>query len=317
MRVVFMGTPDFAVPSLEGLLQSRHEVAGVVSNPDRPSGRGRRKKPSPVKELALEHGLPLLQPENLEEPVFLQAIREMKPDIQVVVAFRMLPGSLLDLPPYGSINLHASLLPAYRGAAPIQRALMEGVEQSGVTTFFIDEGMDQGHILLQKGIEIPADMTAGELHDRLAELGRDVLLDTLEQLEKGSLIPTPQKEPASSVPKAPKIGPSDRKLDWTGSATRLHDRIRAMSPSPGIQSELRGKGSSSIRLKILKAEPEKKSSSSKATPGTVLEVRDDRLVVATGDGELGILQLQPAGKRSMSVEAFLRGYRVEAGDRFL
>ncbi|MFB6258552.1 MAG: methionyl-tRNA formyltransferase, partial [Flavobacteriales bacterium] len=239
MRIVFMGTPEFAVSSLERLLTASFDLVGVVTNPDRPSGRGRKESPSPVKEKALEYGLPLLQPEDLRDTTFIEELRSWAPDLQVVVAFRLLPEEVWKIPPYGSINLHASLLPAYRGAAPIQRAIMNGEERTGVTTFFIEEGMDQGDVLLQEGTVIPEDMTAGELHDRLMKMGADLLVRTVKGIEEGSLRPTPQPDPGPGTPiRAPKLGREDRRFDPTLDAKEVHDRIRGMSPFPGVQCEL-------------------------------------------------------------------------------
>ncbi len=315
MRLVFMGTPDFAVKCLEPLIQSEHPVLGVVTNPDKVSGRGRSKKAPPVKEKALEYGLPLLQPDDLQDPAFLQELQALGADLHVVVAFRLLPQAVLDIPPYGSINLHASLLPSYRGAAPIQRALMNGERITGLSSFLIDEGMDRGGLLLQESVGIPTDMTAGELHDLLAEKGGPFLLRTIDGLEDGSLTPYPQEKSGYPVTRAPKIDQEDRRLDMRRSAKEVHDHIRAMSPVPGIMSELERKEGEDMKLKLLRSRVYDSTTGEEA-PGTVTEVQKDRLIITTGQGRIELLELQPEGKKRMKVEEFLRGYKVRKGDRF-
>lgn len=316
MRIVFMGSPDFAVRSLEQLLESEHQVIGIVTNPDRASGRGRSPKPTPVKEKALAHEKPVLQPANLEDPAFIDRLRYWDPDIQVVVAFRILPEKVFSIPKWGSINLHASLLPHYRGAAPIQRALMNGEQKTGVTTFRIDEGMDRGNILMQAEVEVRQDMTAGELHDLLADRGAKLLEESLNALEKGELEPLPQPSAPERAPSAPKLGKADRFLDWSSSASALHDHIRAMSPIPAVRSKLERADREDLELKILRASVEDRDAPADPAPGTIREVREDGLIVGVGSGRLRILKLQPTGKKAMEVEAFLRGYGVREGDRF-
>ncbi len=313
-----MGTPDFAVCSLERLLSNGHDVVGVVTNPDRPSGRGRKVRPSPVKEKALEHDLPLLQPEGLRDPAFIRSLRSWAPDLQVVVAFRLLPKEVRSIPYIGSINLHASLLPAYRGAAPIQRAIMNGETHTGVTTFFIEEGMDKGDILLKEKVGIGKDTTAGELHDELMELGADLVQRTVKGIEEGSLEPTPQDAPGNdTITRAPKLGPEDRRFDPKLPAKELHDRIRGLSPFPGVQCELVRSGDGTLRIKLLRTKiwDETDENARVEEPGTIIEVHSDILRVSTTRGTIALLEVQPAGKKPMKITAFLRGYRVAVGDR--
>lgn len=322
MRVVFMGTPDFAVPSLEALLESEHELVGVVTVPDRPAGRGKKPKPSPVKVKAEEKGLPLAQPEDLRDPHFLNTLHEWKPDLQVVVAFRLLPKAVWSLPPYGTINLHASLLPYYRGAAPIQRALMNGEQETGVTTFFIDEGMDRGKILLQEKVRVEAETTAGELHDRLMEVGSRLVKRSVDGLATGELegmeqSPLPEEEEKEKG-KAPKLNKGDRILDWRLPASTIHDRVRGLSPYPGALTLLRtGKGQE-FSVKLLKTRlPDNEQWGDEGAPGQILWADEKGFLVATGEGVLLVLKLQAAGRKPMDVGDFLRGHSVKKGDRFL
>lgn len=303
MRLVFMGTPDFAVPSLNRLLTSTHTVVGVVTQPDRPSGRGLKVQFSPVKKMALAHGLPLLQPEKLTEPEFLTTLRSWNADCFVVVAFRILPKEVFTLPPKGTVNLHASLLPKYRGPAPIQRAILNGEKETGVTTFFIEETVDTGKWILQEKLAIGPEETAGELHDRLALLGAEVLVRTLDLIEKDLANPQPQV----GIPSlAPKIHPEEEKIDWNEPAEKVFNRIRAFSPKPGAYTFWNSK-----RLKILRATLEQRNSDE--VPGTVLECQRDKIIVACGSGAIGIREIQPECKKGMQVGEFLRGYGLKPG----
>lgn len=316
MRIVFMGTPDFAVSSLEALLSASCDVVGVVTNPDRPSGRGRKERPSPVKGKATEHGLPVLEPEDLQDPDFLEALHSWAPDLQVVVAFRILPKAVWSIPSRGSINLHASLLPDYKGAAPIQRAIMNGEEHTGVTTFFIEEGMDTGDILLQASTDIPHEMTAGELHDRLMRIGADLVLRTVKGIEDRSLeqVPQPPSQAGTSA-KAPKLKQEDRLFDPSLPAKQVHDHIRGMSPFPAVQCELLREGAEAIPLKLLRTNVLELESEEKLEAGVVSDLQNSAIAVATGKGTILITELKPFGKRAMQVDEFRRGYRVAVGDR--
>ncbi len=231
MRLLFAGTPDFAVPSLRRLHASEQDIIGVVTVPDKPRGRGQRMLPSAVKKAAKQLQLPVLQPSDLEAEDFLEEVRSLKPDLMVVVAFRILPESCYTLPGYGAINLHASLLPKYRGAAPIQRAIMNGESRTGVSTFFLERTVDTGEILVQKSIDIGSDETAGSVHDRLAELGAEVVLETVKGIEAVTLEPSPQED--TQATKAPKITKKDREIIWSKSVKDVHNQIRALSPYPG------------------------------------------------------------------------------------
>ncbi len=234
-----MGTPDFAIPSLKRLIQSRHAVVGVVTIPDKPKGRGRRLSASPVKIFALEHDLKVLTPERLEDESFVDALKELSPDLIVVVAFRILPEVIFSLPPLGTINLHASLLPKYRGAAPINWAIMNGETKTGLTTFYIKKKVDTGDIILQREIEIYPEENFGQLHDRMAELGAEVLLQTVDLIEKGEAKAFRQDE-ALATP-APKITPEHCQIDWSREAVQIKNQIRGLAPSPGAFTQFRGK----------------------------------------------------------------------------
>lgn len=308
MKVVFMGTPRFAVPTLRHLADSQHEILAVVTNPDRPSGRGRRPASPPVKEEALRLGLPVLQPASLLEEATVASLAAFEADLFVVVAFSILPEPILSLPGYGSVNLHPSLLPAYRGAAPIIWAVIEGDSETGVTTFLLSKTIDAGDILMQKRVPIDADETAGELEDRLQELGAKLVMDTVDGLESDSLKPVPQGTAPSS--RAPKVSREDGRVVWSRPAAQLRNLIRGTNPIPGAFTEWSG-GTLKLHRSRL-ADP-----ASFGEPGTVLAA-DDRtgLIVATGAGSLELTEVQPAGKSHMAADAFLRGHDVPVGSRF-
>lgn len=300
-----MGTPDFAIPSLEGLWESGHEVVGVVTAPDKPAGRGRKLKRSPVKGFAQKRNLPVLQPNNLKSSEFLEALKALEPDLQVVVAFRKLPKEVWSLPPYGTFNLHASLLPDYRGAAPINWAIINGEKETGVTTFFLQEGIDTGELIYQEEVSIGPNDTAGELHDRLMETGRDVVIKTADTIAAGNAPSKPQKE-VRAVKKAPKIHSEDCQINWEWSIDILHNFIRGLSPYPGAWTTLQGK-----HLKILRAQKEK--SDHTESPGTISTDHKNHLKVAAPGGYLYLLELKLEGKKAMAVKDFLNGVKVENG----
>ena len=309
MKLVFMGTPAFAVPSLRALAASRHDIAVVVTNPDRPSGRGRTINPPPVKTLAVELGLELLQPPTLRDPAFIDRLRQADAALFVVVAFSILPRSLLRLPAIGSVNLHPSLLPAYRGAAPIVWALINGERETGLTTFLLTPGVDAGDILIQERVAIGADETAGELEGRLRELGARVLIDSIDGLESGALQPVPQA--TDGVTRAPKLTREDGRIQWGQTTDQIHNRVRGANPVPGAFSEW----AEGAVLKIHRCRP--CTAELHGPPGTVVAADERRgLVVATGDGAIALTQVLPAGKAAMDAAAFLRGHPVAAGDRF-
>jgi methionyl-tRNA formyltransferase len=306
MRLIFMGSPDFAVPSLDRLVTDGHTVGLVATQPDRPAGRGRDLRPPPVKLAAERHGLPLVQPERVSDPRFLEAVRQAHPEIAVVVAFgQFLPRAVRELPPLGCINVHASLLPKYRGAAPIHRAVMAGDDETGVTIMRVEGRMDAGPILLQRTCPILPDDDTGILHDRLAALGAEALSDALHLLSVGSGAWIPQDETRVSV--APKLGDADCRLELAGPPTALVNRIRGLSPTPGAYLVMPdGK-----RLRILRAAARPAS----APQGVILGVEDAAVVLGTGEGAVALLEVQPEGKRRMTGAEFARGQRLQTGMR--
>ncbi len=299
MRIVFLGTPQFAVPSLQRLILSAHHIAGVVTAPDKPRGRGRKVVPTPVAFVAQEFGLPVLKPEALNSTGFLTVLNQWKADLFLVVAFRILPEAVFNLPPKGSINLHASLLPAYRGAAPIQWALWNGETETGLTTFQIEMTVDTGNILLQRKVEILADDDAGSLAERMADKGADLLLETVDAVEARTLTPRDQDSRLTSP--APKITRDHCAIDWTRRAVEIHNQIRALAPHPGAITKLADKTLKILRSRVLEDRPV-------AHPGT-LNITDADITCDTGDDVLLIEELQLEGKKAMDVDAFLRGYR--------
>lgn len=308
-----MGTPEFAASCLRALLESRHLVVGVVTQMDRPRGRGKKLAFSPVKELALKQGLPVLQPSNLKDPEFLSILQEWDPEAIVVAAFgRLLPPAVLSLPPYGCINVHASLLPRYRGAAPIQRAIMNGEKETGVTTMYMVEKLDAGDIILQQKVSIPPEMTAGELERELASLGAGLLVRTLDLIEVGQAPRIPQNEELATY--APPLTPEEEKINWAEEAVKIVNHIRGLSPLPGAYTLREGE-----RLKIYRArvwDGEKKDKEIlQGRPGQITAIfPQEGFLVQAGEGEVLILEVQPPGKRVMSAAEYLRGYRLKAGE---
>jgi methionyl-tRNA formyltransferase len=303
MRIVFMGTPEFAVPSLEGLLKSEDEVVGIVTQPDRPKGRGQQLSASPVKLVAQREGLPLLQPTKMKDPALLADLSAWKPDVIAVAAFgRILPAAILSLPPRGCINVHGSLLPKYRGAGPIQWALINGETETGITTMLMDEGMDTGAMLLQESLPIRPDDTAGSLSLRLAELGGRLLLDTFAQLRAGTLKPRPQDHDRATM--APLLKKEDGLINWAMPAVLIGNRIRGLAPWPGAYTFLQAD-----RWTIWRARPIAEAAA--APPGRIVALGKDGIYVATGDGLLAIHELQPANSRRMSVVEYLAGHSMD------
>lgn len=312
LRVVFCGTSEFAVPSLEALAASRHRVAVVVTQPDAPSGRGRRMTVPPVTQAARRLGLAVWQPESLRPAGALTTLRKYQPQVLVVAAYgRILPPSLLSVPPLGTIGMHPSLLPKYRGAAPIQRALLAGETLTGVTTFQVVEAVDAGPILLQRPVPIRPDDTAATLCERLAREGAELLVATLETLGRHRLMPRPQDETQATT--APKLTKADGALDWSRSAESLRDQVRALVPWPGAFTRWNGR-----LLKVLAAEVASSPLGDRrmVEPGVIAVAADGRLLVGTGDRCLALTQLQPEGRRPMTAADFLAGYRVTPGMRF-
>jgi methionyl-tRNA formyltransferase len=307
MRVVFLGSGRFAVPSLEALLAAGHEVLAVVTQPDKEKGRGRALSPPPVKPVALAHGLKVLQPRRIKAPEALAALRELKPDVQVVVAYgQILPRAVIDLAPLGTVNVHGSLLPRHRGAAPVQWAIVRGETETGVSTMLIDEGMDTGPVLLTRKEPIRPSDTAADLEARLARLGADLLVETLARLQAGTVSPAPQDDAMATY--APLLRKEDARVDWTATASAIEHRVRGFHPWPGTVASFAGRD-----LKLLRVSPE---GGPAADPGTVMAVDRDGVVVACGEGtRLRLLEVQPESRRPMPAAAFAAGARLAPGAR--
>ncbi len=305
MNVVFMGTPAFAVESLKALIHSSHKVQAVVTVPDKPQGRGQTVRPSPVKVAAQESRIPVLQPVSLKEPRFVEKLSTFEADVFVVVAFRILPVEVFTIPPKGTVNIHASLLPRYRGAAPINWAIINGETETGVTSILIEEKVDTGHILLQKKTKILPDMNAGELHDILATLGADLLIQTLDRMERNSIQPKPQDNHTAS--KAPKITKELCHISFDQPSTKVHNLIRGLSPYPAAFSYLHGQ-----QLKLLKSQIAPVNYPQPA--GTICAMGKGYFDVACTDGAIRLLEVQPQGKKRMKVRDFLNGYSIDIGN---
>jgi len=307
-RIIFFGTPDFAVPSLERLVQSNYQVVAVVTAPDKPAGRGLKEKFSPVKISAQKMGLTVLQPVSFKDPVFFAQLSSYTPDLQIIIAFRMLPRNIWSLPPLGTFNLHASLLPQYRGAAPINHALMNGEEVSGLTTFMLNEKIDEGKILLLKKEPVGPLETAGELHDRLMQTGADLVLKTLEGIINRSLHEVSQEALLpDQIPlkAAPKIFREDCRINWNQDVMKVHNLIRGLSPVPGAFTEFRVQDGSLQVLKIYRSIPEKGESIHE--PGTFLSDGQTFIKVAVKNGYIHVIALQLSGRKTMYTADFLRG----------
>lgn len=310
MRIVFFGTSDFAVPSLKRLILGNYGVVAVVTAPDRPSGRGLKVTPSPVKRCASEYNLPVLQPANLKDPAFLAELAAFKPDLQVIIAFRMLPRQVWSLPPLGSFNLHASLLPQYRGAAPIHRAVMNGETVTGLTTFFLNDQIDTGRIILSEKVEIGPFENTGELHDRLMIRGAALVEATILLITSGCYHETEQEQlmsPGLKLKTAPKLFREECRIDWTHTVQGVFNFIRGLSPHPGAYTFIGNDTVRPLQIKVLKALPEPGITG--MPPGTIFRNGSHQLLAACSDGVLAILLLQPEGKKVMSDLEFLRGYR--------
>lgn len=304
MKIVFFGTPEFAVPSLDRLVREGHEIAAVVTMPDKIAGRGHKLIMSDVKKYALEHELPILQPEKLKSPEFLEQLRSLDADLFVVIAFRMLPEAVWAMPPKGTFNLHAALLPKYRGAAPINRAIMNGETKTGVTTFFLNHEIDMGSIIDQREIPISDQDNVGTVYDRLMNLGADMVSETVRKIEAGDIHPKPQPE-GEFVP-APKIFKEDCLIHWDRPAVEIHNQVRGLSPYPCAYAQLTAMRHDGMDTKIYTTRLTEEAVAH-AKPGDV-KVDGKRMLVATGDNWLEILELQPAGKKRMDTSAFLLGY---------
>ena len=312
-----MGTPDFAVASLKAVLDAGYHVVAVITAPDKPAGRGKKLNRSAVKKYAVENGLKVLQPLRLKNPEFLEELKTLKADLQVVVAFRMLPEQVWDMPPMGTINLHASLLPQYRGAAPIHNAIINGEKETGLTTFLLQKEIDTGNILLRKKLKIGPEETAGELHDRMMIAGGQLLVETIERLFKGDIKPINQQQliqPGTVLKPAPKIFKEDCRIRWNNDPDTVHNFIRGLSPYPCAFSELNSPKGEALVVKIFKASREK--SSSQFHPGTILTDGKNHIKVAVVDGFIRLHELQLAGKKRLQTGELLRGFALDNGWHF-
>jgi methionyl-tRNA formyltransferase len=308
MKLVFMGTPEFALATLKALVASEHRILAVVTQPDRPKGRGQEMTASPVKTFALQSGIDVLQPEKASAEDFIATLCGLHPDLIVVVAYgQILRQAVLDIPRLFCMNLHSSLLPKYRGAAPINRAIIDGEKESGVTTMKMDAGMDTGDILLTQKIPIADTDNAQTLHDKLATAGADLVLETLHQLENNALTPIVQDSSQASL--APKLKKEDGRIHWDKDAESLHNLVRGLEPWPGAYTFLNSK-----RLRLCTVETAPGESGDR--PGEVVRITDHGIEVATGKGRLVITELQPEGKKRMSAKSFLAGNKITKGDKF-
>lgn len=307
MRIIFMGTPDFSVGTLEALVEAGHEVVLAVTQPDKPKGRGKEMQFTPVKECALRHGIPVFQPKKVRDPECVEELKKYQADVCVVIAFgQILPKEILEMTPYGCINVHASLLPSYRGAAPIQWAVIRGEKISGVTTMQMDEGLDTGDMLEKTEIILDEKETGGSLHDKLAEAGAKLCVHTLDKLVQGDL--TPQKQGESPTEYARMLDKKLGDINWEQSAVEIERLIRGLNPWPSAYTDWNGK-----TMKIWEADAVPGGNTEKA-PGTITDVTKDDFAVQTGDGQLRVRALQIPGKKRMEADAFLRGYQVKVGE---
>lgn len=307
MKIVYMGTPDFAVPPLAALVENGYEVTAVITQPDKPKGRGKTLMPTPVKEEALKHEIPVYQPAKVRDPEFLETLQKLEPDMIIVAAFgQIIPKVILDMPQYGCINIHASLLPKYRGAAPIQQAVIDGEKESGVTIMKMGTGLDTGDMISQAVVELREDETGGSLFDRLAETGAELLIRTIPSVENGTAVYTKQPE-ESPTPYAAMISKQMGLLDFSKSAVVLERLVRGMNPWPSAYTFLNNK-----TLKVWKCSVES-GSCGKDVPGTITDVDKKGIHVACGEGTLILEEVQLEGKKRMETDAFLRGYHVTAG----
>ena len=300
-----MGNPDFAIPTLRAIRQSGHELISVVSNPPKQMGRGRTLSNTPVGKFSKENDIPLLEPESLRSEEFINRLNDLKPDIFVVVAYRILPNTIIEIPTYGAINLHASLLPKYRGAGPIQWALMNGDGKTGVTIFQIKREVDTGDILMQKEIEILEEDNMLSLGTRLCEHGANMIIKVLDRIDRGSLIKGARQDPAMATP-APKIKKDMTTINWDWPSEKIHNWVRGLSPFPGMSTSYKGK-----RLRLFKT---KVMNGTEMRPGSIIETNDNRLIIGTGQGALEILELQIEGRKKMRIDDFLRGIELDSGE---
>ena len=303
-KIIFMGTPDFAVPALKAIHNSKHEICAVVTNTDKPFGRGQKLRSSDIKKVAEEFNYPILQPEKLNDPLFLGQIKKLNPSLMIVVAFKKLPSKLYNIATHGAVNIHASLLPKYRGAAPIHHAILNGDSETGITTFQINDKIDTGNIIYQKKINIENNETTGSLWIKLSYLGQDVIINTLDQIDSGKINYISQDNQLAT--KAPKIIPENLIINWKDSAINIQNKIRAFSPKPGAYTTLIGK-----RIKLfstLVVDPTNEQKIDK--PGRI-RTNKNEITIMTGNGILNVLEIQPEGKPRMDVKSYLSGNKIE------
>ncbi len=306
MKVIFMGTPDFSVGTLEALIEAGHEVVLAVTQPDKPKGRGKEMQFTPVKECALKHGIPVYQPRKVREPECVEELRKYEADVMVVIAFgQILPKEILEMTPYGCVNVHASLLPKYRGAAPIQWSIIDGETVTGVTTMQMDEGLDTGDMILKTEVPIEKDETGGSLHDKLAASGAALCVETLKALEEKTVIPEKQGESPTAY--ARMLDKHLGNIDWNESAEKIERLVRGLTPWPSAYTTWNGK-----QMTIWRAEVEQASGDE--MPGTIVKVEKEAFFVQTKEGMLKVLELQIPGKKRMDAGAFLRGYQIKEGE---
>lgn len=307
MRVVFMGTPDFATGTLEEIIKAGHEIVGVVTQPDKPKGRGKALMPTPVKETAMKYGISVYQPKRVREPEFMETLRELAPEVIVVAAFgQIITKEILDMPKYGCINVHASLLPAYRGAAPIQWAVINGDKESGVTIMQMNEGLDTGDMIDKVVVPIEAEETGGSLFDKLSVAGAKLCVKVLEDLQAGTAVREKQPE-ESTTPYAAMISKKMGEINWEKPAKEIEQLIRGLNPWPSAYTKIHGKTLKLWKAEVLEGHSEKKA-------GQITEVEKDSICVQTGQGLLRIQELQLEGKKRMDTSSFLRGYSLEEGE---
>lgn len=296
MKIVFMGTPDFAIPSIKILLENKHEIVTIVTTPDKERGRGQKVTFTPVKEFAIENNIPILQPVSMKDEGFIEKLKSLGADLFIIVAFRILPKEVYTIPPKGSFNLHGSLLPKYRGAAPIQWALINGDKETGVTTFFLQDKVDTGNIIISEKLTIDDEDNFGTLHDKMSQLGANVVLRTVQLIEKGD-VPV-QKQTDSSATPAPKITKETARINWNRTALEIHNLIRGLSPYPAAYFTHNNK-----IIKVYKSQLSEKS----LKPGEIFQTKTDA-IIGTEEGSLCLLEVQLEGRKRLSIEEFLRGY---------